>query len=193
MPKEYVGGQAAHGARLDMLGNRDFLDTPFNMTSYTSKLFENRQPRTLSDVLENDPSVRFTVTRQAGEAPLTSVTCDYTSNAQFGTHIDVGRRFGQDDAFGIRYSGGYRGAKLHIALDAYFNQEIARGGVPMMASFTGTGVAAAPDSSKQYFPRTLWGGRDRAPRWGRRIASSRRARHPNATFFVQMRRHGRRR
>lgn len=61
LPKEYAGGQAARGARLGMLGNRDFLDTPFNVTSYTSKLIENQQARTLSDVLENDPSVRFTV------------------------------------------------------------------------------------------------------------------------------------
>ncbi|MBY6240085.1 TonB-dependent siderophore receptor [Methylosinus sp. Sm6] len=243
LPKEYAGGQAARGARLGMLGNRDFLDTPFNVTSYTSKLIENQQARTLSDVLENDPSVRFTVssgqvrenfrirgfsvlvsetalnglygvapdgrvpteflervevlkgpaallsgmapygavggsinlvTKQAGDTPVTRVTGDYTSNSQFGTHIDIGRRFGQDNAFGIRFNGvyrggdttldyqsrerglealalDYRGVKLRIALDAYFNQEVARGGVPMMASFTGTGVAAAPDSSNNIF------------------------------------------
>ena len=114
------------------------------------------------------------VTKQAGDTPVTSVTADYTSNSQFGTHIDVGRRFGQDNAFGVRFNGAYRGGdttldyqsrerglealaldyrgeKLRIALDAYFNQEIARGGVPMMASFTGTGVAAAPDSSNNIF------------------------------------------
>ena len=43
-----------------MLGNRDFMDTPFNVTSYTSALIENQQALTLQQVLENDPSVRMT-------------------------------------------------------------------------------------------------------------------------------------
>jgi iron complex outermembrane receptor protein len=60
LPKEYAGGQVARGARLGMLGNRDVMDTPFNVSSYTSKLIENQQARTLQDVLENDPSVRVT-------------------------------------------------------------------------------------------------------------------------------------
>jgi hypothetical protein len=60
LPKAYAGGQMARGARLGMLGNRDMMDTPFNVTSYTSALIENQQARTLQDVMENDPSVRMT-------------------------------------------------------------------------------------------------------------------------------------
>ncbi|OBS54191.1 TonB-dependent receptor [Methylosinus sp. 3S-1] len=60
LPKAYAGGQMARGARLGMLGNRDMMDTPFNVSSYTSALIENQQARTLQDVMENDPSVRMT-------------------------------------------------------------------------------------------------------------------------------------
>ncbi len=41
-----------------MLGNRPVLQTPFNVTGYTSKLIEDQQARSLSDVVQNDPSVR---------------------------------------------------------------------------------------------------------------------------------------
>jgi len=57
-PPVYAGGQVASGAQLGLLGNRKVLDTPFNITSYTSALIENQQARTIGDVLANDPSVR---------------------------------------------------------------------------------------------------------------------------------------
>lgn len=60
LPPVYAGGQVARGSKLGILGNRDVMDTPFNTTSYTSDLMENQQARSLADVLENDPSVRFT-------------------------------------------------------------------------------------------------------------------------------------
>lgn len=56
----YAGGQVARGANLGVLGNKDFMDTPFNVTSYTSQIMEDQQANTLYDVLINDPSVRFT-------------------------------------------------------------------------------------------------------------------------------------
>lgn len=60
LPKPYAGGQVARGARLGALGNQDLMDTPFNVTSYTSELIQDQQARTLADVFANDPSVRFT-------------------------------------------------------------------------------------------------------------------------------------
>lgn len=54
----YAGGQVARGGRLGLLGNADFLDTPFNQTSYTADLIEDQQARNLTDLLEVDPSVR---------------------------------------------------------------------------------------------------------------------------------------
>lgn len=60
LPKAYAGGQVAKGARLGLLGNQDVMDTPFNITSYTAKLIEDQGAKTVADVLQNDPSVRFT-------------------------------------------------------------------------------------------------------------------------------------
>jgi iron complex outermembrane receptor protein len=58
-PPPYAGGQVATGGRLGMLGNRSVMDTPFNQTSYTAKLIQDQQARTLGDVVMNDPSVRL--------------------------------------------------------------------------------------------------------------------------------------
>lgn len=60
LPAEFAGGQVARGGRLGLLGNRDVMDTPFNVTSYTSELLANRQAVTLADALNAEPSVRFT-------------------------------------------------------------------------------------------------------------------------------------
>jgi len=60
LPSVYAGGQVARGANLGVLGNKDFMDTPFNFTSYTAQTIEDQQANTVYDVLINDPSVRFT-------------------------------------------------------------------------------------------------------------------------------------
>ena len=60
LPPEFAGGQVARGARLGLLGNKDVMDTPFNVSSYTSELLANRQAVTLADALNVEPSVRFT-------------------------------------------------------------------------------------------------------------------------------------
>lgn len=65
-PEAYAGGQTARGGRLGMLGNRDNLDTPFQVAHYTSKLIEDQQAQNLGDVLVNDPSIRNTYSRGAG-------------------------------------------------------------------------------------------------------------------------------
>jgi iron complex outermembrane receptor protein len=53
----YAGGQIARGGQVGMLGNRDVMNTPFSQASYTKKLIEDQQARTLSDVLANESSV----------------------------------------------------------------------------------------------------------------------------------------
>lgn len=60
LPDTYAGGQAARGARLGMLGNKDVMDTPFSIASYTSKMMTDQQAVTVADALERDPSVRST-------------------------------------------------------------------------------------------------------------------------------------
>ncbi len=54
----YPGGQVARGGRAGILGTRDNLETPFSITSYTNDLIQDRQARSVGEVLQNDPTVR---------------------------------------------------------------------------------------------------------------------------------------
>lgn len=178
LPPAYAGGQVARGGQLGLLGNVDVMDTPFNVTRYTSELIENQNSQTLMDVLDNDPSVRASaprdgdsstviirgfavqsreilvngmfgpsdtrgqmiesvervevhkgpsamlngvspwgssqggsvnyVLKRAGDDPLTRLTATYASESQVGGHVDIGRRFGANKAFGVRVNGVYR-------------------------------------------------------------------------------------
>jgi iron complex outermembrane receptor protein len=177
LPGAYAGGQVAKGGRLGLLGNTNFMDTPFNQTSYTAEVIEDQQARSLSDLLINDPSVRlssartninedfsirgFTVQSQdvafngmyglmphfrvpiemaervevlkgpssllngmppsgnvggainiapkrAGNDPLTRLTASYLSDSIYGMHADIGRRFGTNKEFGVRFNAAYR-------------------------------------------------------------------------------------
>jgi iron complex outermembrane receptor protein len=54
----YAGGQVARGGRAGILGTKDNLDTPFSITSYTNELIQDRQARSVGEVLQNDPGVR---------------------------------------------------------------------------------------------------------------------------------------
>ena len=170
----YAGGQVARRGSQGLLGSKDFMETPFSMTTYTSEVIENQQARTLGDLIANDPSVRATnpaggryeqftirglslfnsdvaynglygvlptytidmemadrvdilkgptqlingisprgsvggginvVPKRATDKPITSFTGSYASNNQLGGAVDVGRRFGEDDKFGIRFNG----------------------------------------------------------------------------------------
>lgn len=58
LPKPYAGGQVARGGGVGLLGNVDVMETPFNITHYTSQLIADQQAVTVLDVLQNDPSVR---------------------------------------------------------------------------------------------------------------------------------------
>lgn len=176
-PVPYAGGQVARGAQLGILGNRDFMDTPFSTTGYTADLIQNQQARTLADVMANDPSVRSfysssfpqdsffirgfsvdsgdfssggmygatplmrmspalvervevlkgpsmllngtppfgsvggmvnVVPKRATDTPITQFTGSFASDAQFGGHLDIGRRFGPDGSIGVRFNGVYR-------------------------------------------------------------------------------------
>lgn len=48
------------------------------------------------------------VPKRAGDAPLTRLTGTFLADAQFGAHVDLGRRFGERKQFGIRFNGVYR-------------------------------------------------------------------------------------
>ncbi|MCK1794338.1 TonB-dependent receptor [Pseudomonas violetae] len=170
----FAGGQVARRGAQGLLGSKDFMETPFSMTTYTGEVIENQQARTLGDLIANDPSVRATnptggryeqftirglslfnsdvaynglygvlptytidmemadrvdilkgpsqlingisprgsvggginvVPKRATDKPITSFTGSYASNNQLGGAVDVGRRFGEDDKFGLRFNG----------------------------------------------------------------------------------------
>lgn len=240
----YAGGQVARGANLGVLGNRDFMDTPFNVASYTAQTMEDQQANTLYDVLINDPSVRFTtptgqaaeyykirgldiamehlyfngmsglapyyrvpveflervevlkgpgsllyggvnasvggvinlVPKRAGEEDLTNFTTSYTSSSHLGGHIDIGRRFGKNKEWGIRFNGlyadgdtetdgqskerllgalgvDYRNDRWRLSLDAYGSQEYYENGLISMYQLQSNNIKA-PHGSTNLFKGT---------------------------------------
>jgi len=180
----YAGGQVATGSRVGLLGEKDFMETPFSTVSYTEAFIENLQARELSDILSaTDPTVfnsgmrgefresysirgfasnstdvqfnglhgmapiyrssvemleRVEVLRgpsamlggmppggsvggsvnllpkRATAAPVARLTTRYMSDAQWGVHADLGRRFGEGGQFGVRVNGAYRDGEVAI-------------------------------------------------------------------------------
>lgn len=178
LPPAYAGEQVASGGKLGLLGNKDFMETPFSTISYTEKYIEDRQAKSITDVIAaTDPAVfsngltgTFSenysirgfasdisdvtvdglfgmapfyrvspemyerievlkgpsallngmppggsvggtvnlVPKRAGNEPLTRLTGSYMSDSQLGGHLDMGRRFGQDQQFGVRFNGVHR-------------------------------------------------------------------------------------
>ncbi|MGY2338977.1 TonB-dependent receptor [Pseudomonas sp. SDO5532_S415] len=186
LPPVLAGGQVARGARLGMLGNKDVMDTPFSVTSYTAKTLADLQTVTVADALERDPSVRSTgqtggivdsffirgfavgegnlgelaydgvygvapnyrvfteyaervevlkgpgalmygispnsgvggviniVPKRPLAESLTRFTTSYASDSQVGGHLDISRRFGAENQFGVRFNGGLQGGDTAV-------------------------------------------------------------------------------
>ncbi|WP_180123967.1 TonB-dependent siderophore receptor [Acinetobacter sp. YH12097] len=56
--KPYAGGQVATGGKVGIFGNQKNLETPFNITSYTQQYIQDRQAKSVGDVLQADAGVR---------------------------------------------------------------------------------------------------------------------------------------
>lgn len=107
----YIRGFASSAG--DMSMNGMFGITPFYRTS--PEMFEQvsvlKGPSALLNGMPPAGSIGGTVnlaTKRAGDEPLNRFTASYMSDSQFGGHIDIARRFGQDKAFGVRLNGVYR-------------------------------------------------------------------------------------
>jgi iron complex outermembrane recepter protein len=113
------------------------------------------------------------VPKRAGAEPLTRVTAGYTSNAQFGGAVDVGRRFGNDDEFGVRVNGSfragqtaiqwnadqlglvavgadYRGDGVRVSFDLGYQSQYISGGVGYANLPAGVGVPGVPTLSNNF-------------------------------------------
>lgn len=56
--KDFAGGQLAPDEKIGFLGDLQIMDAPFAANRYTAALIENQHARTITDVLNNDPSAR---------------------------------------------------------------------------------------------------------------------------------------
>jgi iron complex outermembrane receptor protein len=182
-PAPYAGDQVGTGTRVGVLGNRNVFDTPFSTTGYTAKLIRDQQATTVTDVTDNNPSVRTNSPRYSGldgflirgfpvfasdiafdglygitdtrrpalepiervevllgpsallngispfgnvggtinlipkratDDPITRLTMGLAYNGQVGTAVDLGRRFGADNAWGVRFNGAFRDGRTPI-------------------------------------------------------------------------------
>ncbi|HEX4550450.1 TonB-dependent siderophore receptor [Pseudomonas sp.] len=240
LPETLAGGQVARGARLGMMGNKDVMDTPFSVTSYTAKTLADLQTVTVADALERDPSVRSTgqnggivdsffirgfpigegnlgelafdgvygvapnyrvfteyaervevlkgpgalmygispnsgvggviniVPKRPLDEDLTRVTTTYASDSQVGGHLDLSRRFGSENQFGVRFNGNlqggdtaiddqhrdlgigaialdYRGERLRLNLDYISQKESWEGASRPFTIAPGVDVPSAPN------------------------------------------------
>ncbi|MCX5468958.1 TonB-dependent receptor [Acinetobacter nematophilus] len=107
----YIRGFASSTS--DMSMNGMFGITPFYRTS--PEMFERvevlKGPSALLNGMPPAGSVGGVVnlvTKHAGDVPLNRFTATYMSDSQFGGHLDLGRRFGQDKEFGVRFNSVYR-------------------------------------------------------------------------------------
>ncbi|MHA3081429.1 TonB-dependent receptor [Acinetobacter sp. ANC 5502] len=115
------------------------------------------------------------VPKRATDEPITRLTTTYSSNANFGEHVDIGRRFGENKQFGIRVNAlkshgdtsldgqtedrrlgsialDYKGTDLRASLDVYSIKEKLSGAMPLMVSFASSNIPKAPDASTNTMP-----------------------------------------
>ncbi len=111
-------------------------------------------------------------TKVADDKPLTRVTVEGSASGEIGTRVDVGRRFGDNDQFGIRVNqtveGGdaaiqketdhsqqtavsldYRGDKLRLYADFLYQKEHQSGNRPVVFE-TGDVLPGTPSASYNY-------------------------------------------
>jgi iron complex outermembrane receptor protein len=108
------------------------------------------------------------VPKRAPDQPLTQVTANYSSNAQFGGHADIARRFGQDKQFGVRFNGvfragdtpiqwntdqralavlglDFRGERVRLAADFGYQYQYGGGAIPYLGVANGVPLPWAPN------------------------------------------------
>ncbi len=113
------------------------------------------------------------VPKRAGDTPLRRVTGSFAMNSQIGGHVDVGQRFGTNNAWGIRINVAardgetaiddeereyllgsvaldYRGERLRLSLDAASQRQLVEQGRTIVHVPGGIAVPRPVDSSHNY-------------------------------------------
>lgn len=113
------------------------------------------------------------VSKRAADTPLNRFTASYISDSQFGGHLDLGRRFGEDNAWGVRlnalaregdtpisrqsdrmYIGSlavdYRGEKLTASLDIASQDRLTKGYSANIVYNSGFALPRAPQNDKNF-------------------------------------------
>jgi len=113
------------------------------------------------------------VTKRAGDKPLTRLTGSYISDTQFGGHLDLGRRFGEDNAWGVRlnvlardgdtpinrqedrmHDGSlaldYRGEKFSASLDMISQDRLTKAYSANIVYNQGFALPRAPENDKNF-------------------------------------------
>lgn len=113
------------------------------------------------------------VSKRAGDTPLNRFTASYISDSQFGGHLDLGRRFGEDNAWGVRLNllardgdtpisrqsdrmhigslaVDYRGEKLTASFDLASQDRLTRGYSANITYGSGFALPRAPQNDKNF-------------------------------------------
>ncbi len=85
------------------------------------------------------------VPKRARDEPLTQATASYSSTAQFGGAVDVGRRFGPEKEVGVRINGAYRAGQTAVQWNA---EEMALASIGL--DYRGDRVRVSFDGGYQY-------------------------------------------
>jgi iron complex outermembrane receptor protein len=118
--------------------------------------------------------------KRAGDSPQTQLTTSFDLGGQVGAHADIGRRFGANDAWGVRVNAAYRDGELArdhqseelslFALGADYRGERLRasidvgrqnirfdGATYLFYIYEGTPVPDAPETDDNFFPEWSYG------------------------------------
>ena len=124
------------------------------------------------------------VTKRASDVPLTRLTTEYVGRKNLSQAIDVGRRFGPDNAWGVRVNalvrGGeasidegnaqtglgaialdYNGGRLRWSLDAIYQEDNTDNFRPQISLDAVGTIAAPPDARSNWYPGTALTQRDK--------------------------------
>lgn len=117
-------------------------------------------------------SINFALKR-AEDEPITRFTASYASESELGGHLDVGRRFGANKQFGIRYNTvykngdgaidnthnrqsmnalalDYRGERLRLSADLSHQEKKLEGGVAASRISSSVAIPAAPKGTNNF-------------------------------------------